>query len=37
MMYLKDSDVVELLHSLKERLNSGGTNILRSPPSERVW
>tara|TARA_B110000196_G_scaffold19924_1_gene15650 strand:- start:300 stop:1157 length:858 start_codon:yes stop_codon:yes gene_type:complete len=29
MMYLKDSDVVELLHSLKERLNSGGTIILR--------
>jgi len=29
MMYLKDSDVIELLHSLKERLSSGGTIILR--------
>ena len=29
MMYLKDSDVVEMLHSLKERLSEGGTIILR--------
>lgn len=29
MMYLKDSDVVAMLHSLKERLSEGGTIILR--------
>ena len=29
MMYLKDSDVLEMLHSLKERLSEAGTIVLR--------